>query len=265
VGHTFTAAGTYTVTLTITDNESAVDFISKDVTVSSESKAPEADFTFEANGLTVNFTDESRDPDPDGTITSWSWDFGDGGTSTQQNPGYTYASAGTFTVTLTVTDNNGLTDPVSKDVTVSDGGGLPNYCASYSASADRMAVSRVQIGGFTNTSGKSTYSDFTAMTIDVQAGQSYSTAITMDNSSYNARVVIWIDFNRDGDFDDANEQVFRQHRKGTVTGTITIPAAGVVTGQKLGLRIHADTFSYRNPCDVNVGYGEVEDYAVIIQ
>jgi PKD repeat protein len=265
VGHTFTAAGTYTVTLTVTDNESALDFISKDVTVSSESTAPEADFTFDVNGLFVNFTDETRDPDPDGTITSWSWDFGDGGTSTQQNPIYTYASSGTYTVTLTVTDNNGLTDPVSKDVTVSDGGGLPDYCPSYSADAERMAISQVDIGTFTNTSGKSTYSDFTDMTINLQPGQSYDTAITMDNSSYNARVVIWIDFNRDGDFDDENEQVFRRHRKGTVTGTITIPAAGVVTGQKLGLRIHADTHSYRDPCDVNVGYGEVEDYAVIIQ
>jgi PKD repeat protein len=265
VGHTFTAAGTYTVTLMVTDNQSAVDSISKDVTVSSESTAPEADFTFDVNGLSVSFTDESRDPDPDGTITAWSWDFGDGGTSTQQNPNYTYASSGTYTVTLTVTDNNGLTDPVSKDVTVSDGGGLPDYCPSYSADAERMAINQVDIGSFTNISGKSTYSDFTDMTINMQAGQSYDTAVTMDNSAYNARVVIWIDFNRDGVFDDVTEQVFRKHRKGTVTGTITIPATGVVTGQKLGIRIHADTHTYRDPCDVNTGYGEVEDYAVIIQ
>jgi hypothetical protein len=129
-----------------------------------------------------------------------------------------------------------------------------------------MAISQVEIGSFINTSGKSTYSDFTDMTINMQLGQSYDTAITLDTSRYNVRTVIWIDFNRDGDFDDENEQVFRKHRKGTtVTGTITIPATGVVTGQKLGLRIHADTFSYRDPCEVNVGYGEVEDYAVIIQ
>ena len=103
------------------------------------------------------------------------------------------------------------------------------------------------------------------MTINMQAGQSYSAAITMDNSSYNARVAIWIDFNRDGVFDDITEQVFRKHSKGTVNGTITIPATGVVTGQKLGIRIHADTHTYRDPCDVNIGNGEVEDYAVIIQ
>jgi PKD repeat protein len=265
VGHTFAAAGTYSVSLTVTDNDGGVDSISDDVTVSAESTAPDADFSFEVNGMTVNFSDESRDPDPDGTITSWSWDFGDGGSSTQQNPGYTYASAGTFTVGLTVTDNNGLTDLISGDVTVSGGGELPEYCPSYSESADNMAVSQVVIGSFTNSSGKSTYSDFTAMTINFQTGQSYSTAITMDNSRYNARVVIWIDFNRDGDFDDEGEQVFRKHRKGTVSGTITIPSTGVVTGQKLGLRIHADTFSYRDPCDVNTGTGEVEDYAVIIE
>jgi PKD repeat protein len=260
--HTYSSAAYYDVTLTVTGASSATDFETKQVWVG-VNQNPTADFAFTIDGLTVIFTDQSSDTD--GTIESWSWDFGDGSTSTEQNPSHTYASAGTFTVTLTVTDNNGLTDPVSKDVTVSDGGGVPDYCPSSSSSADNMAISQVEIGSFTNTSGKSTYSDFTGMTINMQAGQSYNTAITMDNSGYNARVVIWIDFNRDGVFDDETEQVFRQHRKGTVTGTITIPASGVVTGQKLGLRIHADTFSYQDPCDVNVGYGEVEDYAVIIQ
>jgi GEVED domain len=59
--------------------------------------------------------------------------------------------------------------------------------------------------------------------------------------------------------------VLQKTKKGTVTGTISVPSSGVVTGQKLGLRIHADTMSYRGPCEVNWGWGEVEDYAVIIQ
>jgi hypothetical protein len=59
--------------------------------------------------------------------------------------------------------------------------------------------------------------------------------------------------------------VLQKARKGTVSGTITVPTSGVVTGQKLGLRIHTDTMSYRGPCSVGWGWGEVEDYAVIIQ
>lgn len=80
---------------------------------------PVADFTyyFPTSDLTVAFEDQSYDPD--GTIVSWDWDFGDSNTSTEQHPIHTYASAGTYPVTLTVTDNEGATDSVTKDVTVS--------------------------------------------------------------------------------------------------------------------------------------------------
>ena len=79
---------------------------------------PVAGFTYNANGLTVNFTDASTDPD--GTVAAWSWSFGDGATSTIQSPGHAYAAAGTYTVTLTVTDDDGATGTTSKQVTVVD-------------------------------------------------------------------------------------------------------------------------------------------------
>jgi len=80
---------------------------------------PVADFTyyFTTTELTVAFEDQSYDPD--GTIVSWDWDFGDDSTSTEQHPVHTYASAGTYPVTLTVTDNEGATDSITKNVTVS--------------------------------------------------------------------------------------------------------------------------------------------------
>jgi serine protease len=86
---------------------------------------PVADFTFTTNLLEVTFTDQSYDPD--GTIVSWDWDFGDSTGSTLQNPVHTYAASGTYPVTLTVTDNDGATDYVTKDVTVSDGSVVEMY------------------------------------------------------------------------------------------------------------------------------------------
>jgi PKD repeat protein len=81
---------------------------------------PIADFSFTTTEHTADFTDASTDSD--GTCVAWDWDFGDGNTSATQNPSHTYAAGGTYTVSLTVTDNEGATDTVSSDVTVSSGG-----------------------------------------------------------------------------------------------------------------------------------------------
>jgi PKD repeat protein len=271
--HTYTSAGTYTVTLTVTDNDGANDGTSKSVTVSApQNQPPVADFTYTTDLLTVNFTDASTDSD--GTIQSWSWNFGDGNTSTQQNPSHTYAASGTYTVTLTVTDNDGASDDTSKSVTVSDGGGLPTYCESFASSANPVHITQVVVGSFSNASGMATYSDFTTMTVNMNLGQSHSISLTpyCSSSIWDCYWRIWIDYNRDGDFDDPGEKVFENWVKDQngqpLTGSITVPASGVVTGQKLGMRVSMKQGSYRNACNpysFGDGWGEVEDYAVIIQ
>lgn len=269
--HTYTAAGTYTVTLTVTDDDGATDPESKSVTVSAPSnQPPTANFTYTTNNLTVNFTDTSTDSD--GTITAWSWNFGDGGTSTQQNPSHTYAAAGTYTVTLTVTDDDGATDPESKSITVSDGGTMPTYCASSSSSFNTGYITQVVVGSFSNSSSSSYYTNFTNLTVNLTKGNSYSVSLTpyMSSTIWNGYWRIWIDYNRDGDFTDAGEKVFENYMNSQkngqpITGSFTVPTSGVVTGQKTGMRVSFKISSYRDACQTNTGWGEVEDYAVIIQ
>ena len=100
--HTYVSAGTFTVSLIVTDDLGATDTTSQDVIVN---VAPVAGFTFVASDLTVDFTDASTDDDQ---VVAWAWEFGDGGTDTLQNPQHTYAAAGTYSVILTVTDNADL-------------------------------------------------------------------------------------------------------------------------------------------------------------
>jgi PKD repeat protein len=78
-------------------------------------QAPTADFSFGCVELTCSFADASTD---DGGIASRTWAFGDAGASTATSPTHTYAAAGTYPVTLTVTDGGGLSDGVTKTVSV---------------------------------------------------------------------------------------------------------------------------------------------------
>jgi PKD repeat protein len=120
--HTYSTAGSYTVSLEVTDDVGLTGLTSKVVTVSDDANvAPTAAFSTGASGLSVTFTDESTDPD--GTVDEWAWDFGDGDISTLQHPSHVYVAAGSYTVMLTATDNDGAADTVTSSVGVSEPGG----------------------------------------------------------------------------------------------------------------------------------------------
>jgi PKD repeat protein len=114
--HSYTVAGSYTVTLTVTDDKGATNSLSRSVAVTAANQPPVAGFTQSCSGLACNFTNTSTDPD--GSIASSSWAFGDGATSVSPNPAHSYATGGTYTVSLTVTDNQGATNTTSHSVTV---------------------------------------------------------------------------------------------------------------------------------------------------
>lgn len=124
----YPTAGTYTVTLTVTDDGGATGQTTGTVTVGSgdggggtENTPPVAQFSIAASGPNpgdeIQF-DAAGSEDPDGSIVSYAWDFGDGTSDSGERTSHAYESAGEFTVTLTVTDDAGATDDMSKTVTV---------------------------------------------------------------------------------------------------------------------------------------------------
>jgi len=109
--HTFPLPGTYTVSLTATNNIGSSAVYSSNVVISNA--LPIASYSYDdVNDPTIAFTDNSFN-----SPTSWFWDFGDGSTSTVQNPVHDYAFAGDYTVCLAATNQYG-TDSVCGLVTV---------------------------------------------------------------------------------------------------------------------------------------------------
>ena len=143
----YAAAGTMTVTLTVTDVHGCAASTAAPVTVHG---LPAPTFTSDSPvclGATMHFTDTTA-----GVVTR-RWDFGGAGTpgGTSQYPTFHYAAAGTMTVTLTVTNTQGCAANASALMTVH---GLPT--AGFTVSSAEVMVGTPIT--FTNTStGASTY------------------------------------------------------------------------------------------------------------
>lgn len=120
--HTYNTPGTYTATLTVTDNDGAtttqpvtINVLANVAPTASASASPLSG----KEPLQVAFN-SAASIDPDGTIVSYAWDFGDTApaSSTSANPSHTYNTPGTYTATLTVTDDNGASDTTSVNIVV---------------------------------------------------------------------------------------------------------------------------------------------------
>ncbi len=115
--HQYTTAGTYTATVTVTDNQGAGDSATSQPILVSEGTAGSATPTAliatagKTSGiapLPVTFNGSGSTPsEQTGTITAFSWNFGDGSTGSGMEIQHTFTDPGTYTVRLTITDSNG--------------------------------------------------------------------------------------------------------------------------------------------------------------
>ena len=114
VSYAWTAPGTYTVALTVTDDSgtgSAVQRTERAIVVDAApvAEAGPDQFTTVSD---VQF-DGTASADADGRVASYEWDFGDGTTGTGPRPSHAYARPGVYEVALVVRDASGA--PLNTD------------------------------------------------------------------------------------------------------------------------------------------------------
>jgi PKD repeat protein len=146
--HSYTSSDKYAVTLTVTDDEGAVDTATQTVSVggTSSNSPPTASFEYAPNSPNVSDTiefDGSASSDPDGSIQSYEWDFnGDGVTdSTGEKTSHSYSGSGDYTASLTVTDDEGATDTTTQTVSVNKDETETNPVAEFTYSPNSPTVS----------------------------------------------------------------------------------------------------------------------------
>lgn len=120
--HAYPLAGTYQVTLTVTDDRgTSVSTPPTPVTIGTSAN-PVASFTMSptapAVGTSVLFNAATSTVPTGRTLVGFDWDFGDGSQASGVTATHTYAVPGTFTVVLTVTDNTGRKGVTSRTVSI---------------------------------------------------------------------------------------------------------------------------------------------------
>lgn len=140
------------------------------------------------------------------------------------------------------------------------------YCNSQSSNTADEKIKRVVFAGIDNPStGTSGYEDFSHISAEVTEGNTYPISITPSwgSTSYNEGYAVFIDWNGDGDFTDANERVLSVPATTAtpVTGNITIPS-NITFDAPLGMRVSMKYNGVPTSCE-SFTYGQVEDYTVV--
>lgn len=119
----------------------------------------------------------------------------------------------------------------------------------------------------TSTSGIVSYTDFSgSVTATLTFGGSYKLDVARLTNSNDINYKAWVDFNVDGDFDDAGEEILNS---GVINGlttssTFTVPNITSSFEGRTRLRVASSFGNFSNtPCGVNT-VGEFEDYGIIL-
>jgi PKD repeat protein len=205
----------------------------------------------------ITFTESSLN-----APTSWFWNFGDGTTSTLQNPVHKYTTAGIYPVKLKACNANGC-DSLTKANYITFTKPCMQYCTP-SSNSNNFWISNVTFNNINNNSVAATggYANYTALSTNVIKGATYTISVNA-NGPMPRTTSVWIDYNRDGDFTDAGEQVLIGTTQGIFTRSFIILATAATGTTRMRVMSRNGNMPL-GPCLINQMQLEAEDYNVVI-
>ena len=211
---------------------------------------------------------------------SWSSDIfsvsGDHGESWNEHIVDLSAYAGQSSVQIRFTGQTGssyLSDMALDNVLVQEATGITSvtsYCSAAGNMSFATAITAVQFGNINVASGKyEPYNNYAQIRTAVKLAQTYPLTVRVNtDGDYTVYAKCWIDWNADGDFDDAGEEYdlgFATNVSDGATSAspldITVPANAVLG--KTRMRISAKYNSAPSACETGFD-GETEDYELVV-
>ena len=153
---------------------------------------------------------------------------------------------------------------------IASGIGGKAYCVSTPSSSVDSRIDQFQLNTINNTLPNTcrTYSDFTSISTALEAGKTFPFTVNIGTcgANFDKMAKMFVDWNSDGDFDDANETIATSsviNSTGVFTGNIVVPT-DVVVGNSSLLRIvlSENTNAATITACGTYNKGETQDYKV---
>jgi hypothetical protein len=140
-----------------------------------------------------------------------------------------------------------------------------SYCASQGSNTSYEYINKVALGSINNTSGNNNgYGNYTAQSTSLAGSTSNTITLTpgFTGSGYREYWKVYIDYNKNGVFTDAGENVVTTNATSAVSASFTVPASALNGTTRMRVQMQYNVYA-SSSCG-SFTYGEVEDYSVVI-
>jgi len=266
VVHTVNTAQNLTVKLMAYSNCAQPDSFTKTIVVEAAKKKAKPDFST-SDTLTITGKTVVLEGSADYCVTDYRWEITPADYSLQANATLNdtylpvvFTKSGKYTVKL-VAENPAGADSVIKSNLIR----VIEYCQPAVTNLNRdLGISKVSFNEIDNstTVGEKGHANYTHLVANVEPGKAYPITVSRSSTGQAMNRKVWIDWNIDGDFDDADELVASESGASTLSFTDSVRTPPTARKGNTVMRISTNLASLNNTACGPHMFGEFEDYTI---